>query len=468
MLLEHVQPTEKAAGYLHQLVTPVAAAFTQALHSGDEGKPLGAAAGKQVVLGLRLLSSLLWSDSRPADVVGEALTPQATAWQAVRLQMLEGLWDALDRVEQRRWEDEEEVKAQLCRLYEDLLRMLKPGPYVAQALPPLLQRTVRCFAGCPTPAALAVLDSALPTIRLNPPLSPALFAVLPPLTQAALRRIGDDPAGQAALAGAFFRFLSLLTAQLSSVFRAEHFALFAPVLAVANRVLPRLHDGYSQAVAAQLYVELLFAINATEQRTRVEVRPPAEEGEEQRGRREAWLALWGGSVEGCVQTMLHLLLAKGYGEGEGAGAGVGGTAPAASDDDDEGGGGSQPDRSRVHGQLFRPKASQFVFHSAMAFGEGVKRGVEGEVRRACERGGWRGEDVERLVTQVRQWMVDGEHRRWSELFEDVRRVVHGEEMVDCMLTYEMAWEDRKKKEEDKSRRAAALGGSKQLAIQLIA
>ena len=468
MLLEHVRPTERAAGYLHQLVSPVVASINAALQQREEGTAGAGLPSKQVMFGLRLLSRLLWSEGRPADAVGEALSAQAAAWQAVRLQMMEGLWETLDRVEQARWEEEEEVKGQLCRLYDDLLKMLKSGSYLTQALPPLLQRTVRCFTSCPTPVALAVLESALPTVRVNPSIFPAFFAVLPTLTQTALRRIEADPAGQAGLVGVLLRFLSLFTAQTASLLRAEHYSLFLPILSLTTRVLPRVHDGYCHATAAQLYVELLFSINHhSEQRTRVEARPLGDETDEQRAKREAWLALWAGQMEACVHTMLGLLLAQGYGDEQGAG----GTPPsatsaAASDDDDEGGGVAQADRSRQHGQMFRPKATQFVFHSALVFGDGVKRGVEGEVRRACERGGWRGEDVERVVVQVRQWMVDGEARRWSELFEDVRRLVHGEEMVDVMLTYEMAWEDRKRREEDKSRRAAAVGGSKHLAIQL--
>jgi len=88
------------------------------------------------------------------------------------------------------------------------------------------------------------------------------------------------------------------------------------------------------------------------------------------------------------------------------------------------------------------------------------------VRKAAERGGWRGEEMERMVRQVRGWLVEGEMRRWSDLLEDVRRLVHGEERVDVLLTYELAWEERKKREEEKARRAAGLGGSKQLPIPL--
>ena len=471
LLLEHVQPTERAAGYLHQLMSPVLTGMGAVMDRQD-GKPLGSAASRVVAEALSLVSSVLWSETRPADAAGEALPPPLIAWQAVRLSMVQGTWELLERVERSAWEDGEDVQAALCRLYDDVLKMVRQGPYASQWVPPIIQRAARCYAGHPQPAALTVLEDALPLLKASPALFPQLCALLPGVLQTTVATVGADPAGHVDLFFAAFHLLSLFVLTAAQHFMADMYRLFPAALALSNRVLVEVDDGCCQAAAAQLYVELLFSINArAEQRARVEVRSAADESDEKRSKREAWTALWAGQVEQCVQSLLAVLLARPYRDRDVHPSSSFSSSPSASptasdDDDDESTSSSHKDRSRMRA-VFRPKAMSFLFHTALSFGDVVWRCVEREVRRAGEKAGWSGEDMQRVLLQLRQWLVDGEQRRWQELFEDVRRLVHGEEQLDVMLAYEMAWAERRKREDDKSRRAGGLGASKHLAINLV-
>ena len=475
MLLEHVKPTERAAGYLHQLMSPVVAAMSGALQGREEGKVGVGAAAAVVVEGVRLVCGVLWSDSRQADAVGEALPSQALAWQAVRLSMLEGLMDTLDKAEAAQWEEEqeEEVKGALCSLHLDVIRMIQHSPYTTTWIPPIIHRTARLFTSRPLPAALTVLEATIPCLKAKPALFPQLLAVLPAVVESAVKRVADNPVGQAELFGGLCHLLSLLVQQAGGQLQAEVYALFPPLLRLTPVVLLRVDDGYSQAVSAQLHVELLFSINANvDQRSRVDARPTAAEdgSDERRTKREAWTALWREHLEPAALTFLTLLLARPYGDTQASApdsTSPSSPSPAASDDDDEPSPSpsAKAERSGLH-TMFRPKAVSFLFHSALAFGEVGWRCVEGEVRRACEKAGWRGADAERVVGELRRWLLDGEQRRWSELFEDVRRLMHQEDTLDALLAYDVMWEERRRREEERLRRQQGAGSSHLQAIQL--
>ena len=469
MLLEHVQPTERAASYLHQLMTPVVAAMSAALQGGEEGKVLGASAAQVVVEGVRLVCSLLWSDSRQVDAAGETLPPHALAWQAVRLAMLEGMMEVLDRVETAKWEEEEEVKGALCHLQLDVIRMISHSPYISTWIPPIILRTARIFSSCPLPTALTVLEATLPCLRAQPALLPQLLTVLPAVAQSAVARVTNNPAGQAELFGGLCHLLSVFIQQAGPQLQPDVYGLFPAVLRVTPLLLLHVDDSYCQAVSAQLHVELLFSVNSNaEQRTRVEARATGEESEDRQAKREGWTALWMEHLEAAELTFLTLLLARPYGDAQTAQVtptSPSNSSPAASSDDEEPASPANAERRGMRG-LFRPKAVGFLFHASLAFGEVGWRCVEAEVRRACEKGGWRGEEAERVVAQLRRWLLPGEHRRWLELFEDVRRLMHGEDTLDVLVAYDIAWDDRRKREEERQRRQQGAGSTQHQAIHI--
>ena len=496
MVIEQLTDKDRRLSYLQQLVAPTLHSLSLVLSQPDYSNAVALPASvspaqssprrrrnrsevpqdprEQTVLdALHMLNAVFAPQAQSKQQRStDAPSAEVVDWQRALLLVVQSGWESFNLIGSRKWQRDEDIKKLLYELLDSIALIVRFSPAARDGLLPAIHLVYNCYLIAPQPAALLVLQSCNPLFQTHSDLlAELLTAILPRVLTVTSTVSYDKPADHVELLFRLFQWLSaLLQSCAPSAVLGAHLDAFGTAVSLGCHALLLVNDAsnHCQTAIAQTLHLLLLAVNESSV-SKKELVLKSSVSEQQR--LNDWQHFWQPRISQVVRALLYFLLRT--------------AAPRPvvrsnneSDDDDDSDtdsdNGVTPAPAAASAQSYIPRsqankrAIDFLYQAMRAWSEAVWKPVQAAVRQAldemadAEAGQ---EDAKaRLMRMVQLW--SGDRKRWEMLIEDVRRLLQGEETMEFILAYELAWAEKDKQLEQRRRESGGMGDSSSSPITL--